>query len=220
MDDQIVDIPGVGEVAFPGGMDDAAIAAAAKRLYTESQHEERSRRDARVPAMVGIANPAAVGAGNVARAAAVQAGERLATSPTLTRVVTAASGPAVNAAARAIGAGAGSLPGYILGEAATNPAVGKTVEHLLRGSGELLARVASSPITRAITGPVAAIATMPFSEAGDRPAGETPSRTASRQAEAAIQFKEQVNREAGRQVITGNTTDEILASIAAYRGRK
>jgi hypothetical protein len=57
-------------------------------------------------------------------------------------------------------------------------------------------------------------------EAGDRPAGETAERTAQRQTDFARQFKEQVNAAAGREVITGNTTEEIIASIAAYRNRR
>jgi hypothetical protein len=36
MDDQIINIPGVGDVTFPAGMSDDDIAVAAKRLHTEA----------------------------------------------------------------------------------------------------------------------------------------------------------------------------------------
>ena len=73
--------------------------------------------------------------------------------------------------ARAIGA-TGGLPGYLAGEALSNPAVGRTAEALIRGGATTLARLAQSPIVRTATGPVGAVASMPISEAGDRPAGE------------------------------------------------
>jgi hypothetical protein len=55
---------------------------------------------------------------------------------------------------------------------------------------------------------------------GHRPHDETPATTAQRQADFARQFKNDVNAAAGREVITGDTTEEIIASIQRYRNQR
>ena len=166
----------------------------------------------------GGPGPATVGAANAARAAAVRAGEQIATSPNLGRAVKALSRPGAGVVARAVGV-SGGLPGYVASEALTHPAVGRAVETGIRGGGSFLARIAASPFARAVTGLPGLIGSMVF-EPGDRPAGETPATTAQRQLDYARQYKEQVNRAAGYEVITGSTASEILDSIARYRGAK
>jgi hypothetical protein len=165
----------------------------------------------------GTNGPAAVAVANVARQGVERAAMQVATSPNLGRAVNAASRPAAAATARAIGA-TGGLPGYLAGEALTNPAVVRTVETGIRGGSGLLARMAASPFARAVTGLPGMLGSMVF-DAGDRPAGETPDTTAQRQLDYARQYKEQVNRAAGYEVITGSTAPEIIESIARYRGR-
>ena len=43
MEEIIVEIPGVGEVAFPASMGNDAISAAAKKLYDESQQQTQQQ---------------------------------------------------------------------------------------------------------------------------------------------------------------------------------
>lgn len=178
------------------------------------QHYRQGERS--TPGAVG---PATVGAANAGRAVAGRAGMQVATSPNLSRAVKAGSGPLAQHAARAVGS-TGGIVGYAVGEAATNPSVRGAVEAGIRGGSRVAAKVAGSSVARAVTGVPGMLASMPVSEAGDRPAGETPERTSNRQTSFAHQFKDQVNREAGRQVITGTTKDEILESIARYRGSR
>lgn len=80
---------------------------------------------------------------------------------------------------------------------------------------------AAGAISRA-AGPVGLAIETIFGEgaAGHRPAGETATSTATRQLAYARKFQSDVNREAGREIVTGDTADEIIASIAAYRGTK
>jgi hypothetical protein len=165
-----------------------------------------------------VINPATVGAANAARAGAARAGLQVATSPNLGRAVNALSRPGAGAVARAVGV-SGGLPGYVIGEAISNPSVGRAVETGVRAGGSFLSRMLSTPLARAATGIPGVIASMVF-EPGDRPAGETPERTAARQLDYARQYKEQVNRAAGYEVITGSTAPEIIESIARYRGQR
>src|SRR5688572_24736721 len=95
--DHIIDIPGVGPVAFPASMPDFEVAKVAKRLHDEA-------RDRSTPAAVGLVNPATVAASDVARMGAGRVGMQVATSPNLGRVVGGVSKPAAQATARAIGA--------------------------------------------------------------------------------------------------------------------
>ena len=68
--DQIIDIPGVGQVAFPASMPDHEVSKAAKRL-----HDDAARSEVRAtPAGIGLVNPATVGAANAGRAAAARVG--------------------------------------------------------------------------------------------------------------------------------------------------
>lgn len=86
--------------------------------------------------------------------------------------------------------------------------------------GGVVTRVANA-ISR-FAGPAGVAVDAIFGEGreGHRPIGETPATTAARQSDFAQQFKDMVNREAGREVITGNTTEEIIASIARYRASR
>jgi hypothetical protein len=140
MADQVVEIPGVGPVAFPASMTDAEITAAAARLYAQSQTSNGSS-----------VNPATVGAANVARQAAIRAGEQVATSPNLGRAVSVLSKPAAGAVGRAVGV-SGGLPGYVAGEALTSPSVLRAAETGIRAGGGFVARMAASRFAQALTG--------------------------------------------------------------------
>lgn len=96
-------------------------------------------------------NPAAVGAADVARRGAIRAGEQVATSPNLGRAVGVLSKPAAGAVGRAVGV-TGGLPGYVAGEALTSPGVLRAAETGIRTGGSFLARLAASPVARAVTG--------------------------------------------------------------------
>jgi hypothetical protein len=109
------------------------------------------------------------------------------------------------------------LPGYIAGEALTNPSVLKAAETGIRGGGGLLARLAASPLARVVTGPVGTIASSIF-DAGHAPLGHSAEATAHKQTADAIRYKNLVNQKSGgRPVIEGSTTEEILESIRRYR---
>jgi hypothetical protein len=151
MPDQIVDIPYVGQVAFPDTMTDAEIAKAAHRLHLEGMfpaaaEHVRQQQDA----AAGI-NPAAIAGANVARGVAVRMGEQVATSPNLGRAVSVLSKPAAGAVGRTVGV-SGGLPGYVAGEALTSPSVLRAAETGIRAGGGLLARMAASRFAQAVTG--------------------------------------------------------------------
>src|SRR5688500_5929277 len=110
--DQVVDIPGVGLVAFPASMPDFEVAKVVPRLHDEA----RSQSERSTPAAVGLVNPAMVGAGNVARAAVGRAALQTATSPNLSRVVQPLVRTAITSAGGALGGGAGAVAGASLAE--------------------------------------------------------------------------------------------------------
>jgi hypothetical protein len=171
----------------------------------------------------GTNGPAAVAVANVARQGVERAAMQVATSPNVGRAVNAVARPL---ASRAVGAGVGAViggaPGAVVGSAIPTAPIARhgarIAETGIRGGSGLLARMAASPFARAATGLPGMLGSMVF-DAGDRPAGETPDTTAQRQLDYARQYKEQVNRAAGYEVITGSTAPEIIESIARYRGR-
>ncbi len=139
------------------------------------------------------------------KAAAVKAGGAVATSqvPRVLRAVQAATAPA-----RTVAGGASTLL-QASGVPYSLPS--------MTTAGGAVSRLASA-MSR-FAGPVGLAVETMFGDgaAGHRPDGETAATTADRQASFAQQFKEQVNREAGREVITGETTEQIIESIARYR---
>jgi hypothetical protein len=168
------------------------------------------------------AAPLAVGAGAAGRKMVERLALQVATSPRTAKVPgmigTMATGAVVANDLRK-GEYGRAASDAVIGGGSTMLAKAASESALRNGSGAV-AKAAGSNIARAITGPGALLATMPFTEAGDRPTGETPQRTADRQADFARRFKEQVNRQAGREVIKGSTTEEIIASIAKYRSQR
>jgi hypothetical protein len=193
---------------FPNDFSDADISAA---LGSGSESPRGSSGS--------VLGPVIGAASNAGRNALVHAGEEIATAPAVGKAVGMLSKPVAQAAARAIGV-TGGLPGYVAGEALSNPAVGKAAEAGIRGSGGLLAKVAGSEAAKVLTGPLAVVASMPFTDAGDRPAGETLEATTKRQAKMAFDYKDMVNRDAGRELIHGNTPEAVLDSIAQYQRMK
>ena len=124
--------------------------------------------------------PAAVVAADGARRVAERVGLQVATSPNLAKAVNLASRPAAGAIARAVGV-AGGLPGYIAGEALTNPSVLRAAETGIRASAEGVAREAGSTAARALTGVPGMIASVVLPTPGDRPVGETAATTAAQE---------------------------------------
>lgn len=191
------------------------------RSLLMARNDEGEAQDTE-PSNLRSAAPTAVAAGAIARPIIERLAMQVATSPRTARV------PGVVGAVGTAAAVANDLRRGDYGRAASDAVIGTggtllgkaASESALRSGSGVVAKAAGSNIAKAITGPGALLATMPFTEAGDRPVGETPQRTADRQADFARKFKEQVNREAGREVISGETTEEILDSIAKYRGRK
>lgn len=78
MPDQVIEIPGIGRVAFPDSMDDRAIEAAAARLYSEAGSSPTSNSPG--PSSTPSVRGAVVGAG-------------MAAAPALVRGLHAAAGP-------------------------------------------------------------------------------------------------------------------------------
>jgi hypothetical protein len=99
------------------------------------------------------------------------------------------------------------------------PAVTRAAETGIRSGGGLLARLAASPLARAATGLPGVVASLVF-DAGDRPVGTDAASTARRQSEFAQQYREQINRQAGYELIKGQNAAEIIESIARYRSRR
>jgi hypothetical protein len=171
----------------------------------------------------GLLSPLHVGAAGAVRRGVERAALEVATSPATAKAARIVGGPlaarGVGAAAGAvIGGPAGAVIGNTLGDAAA-PLTQRGLEAVTRGGGSFVTRLAQSALARGITGLPGMLTSMVM-EPGDRPVGETPQRTAGRQAEFAREYQRNVNAKAGRQVIRGNSVDEILASIAKYRGSK
>lgn len=134
----------------------------------------------------GVGSPLGVVAADGVRRGAVRVGEEIATSPKLGRVVGFVSSPAARKLAKAAGVYTNSLPGYITGEVLTSPAVTKAAEVGIRNGAGIVARVAGSRLVRAATGFPGFIASMPFTEPGDRSVG--PETTAERQARFRVEY--------------------------------
>ena len=235
--DQIIDIPGVGHVAFPASMSDTEVTAAAARLHQDAVLASPPSRTSRTPGSTSPTSGAELPiAANAGRAGAVRAGEELATNPfidTLIEKLTAS--PALARAFQAAGGVKGLLaggPGWgvagaVAGDSlAKNPTVQKvaesTVRGVVQGGGGALAKVAGSGVARAVTGPASTALSINGGPFNATPAGERPGEAAERSEQdiAARQFQADVNREAGHTVVSGNTTAEILASIAAYNRKR
>jgi hypothetical protein len=192
---------------FPDDFSDADIAAALGAMRPPQQQGVSA----------GI-SPAVVAASDVFRRGALRAGEQVATSPNVSRIASSASRPAAQMIGRAVGV-SGGLPGYIAGEALTSPAVTSAAGRGIQSGAGFLARLAASPEARAVTGLPGLLGSM-VTNPGDRPAGETPATTSQRTLSFAEKFKQDVNRQAGREIITGQTAPEILDSIARYKGQR
>lgn len=106
-----------------------------------------------------------VGAGTVGAAELVRRGvERtamqVATSPNVGKVTRAISGPAVaRGVTAAVGAVVGGVPGAIAGAAIPTASIARRTARIaetgIRGGASLFARMAASPLMRAVTGPAA-----------------------------------------------------------------
>ena len=157
-----------------------------------------------VPAVVALDAGADVLRGDPKRAA-MKAGGAVAASqvPRVLRAVQAATAPARTVAGGASAVLQASGVPYPLPPVTT--------------PGGLVSRAAGA-LSR-FAGPVGLAVETMFGDgaAGHRPAGETAETTAHRQSDLAMRFKNDVNQQAGREVITGSTTEEILDSILCYR---
>jgi hypothetical protein len=158
------------------------------------------------------AGPLSVTAADVARRGAVRVGEQIATSPNLGKAVQVASGPVARMAGRAVGV-TGGLPGYVAGEALTSPAVLKAAESGVRATGAGVARVAGSKLAQAATGLPGLIGAMPFTEAGDAPAGHSAEATAARQAQFEREYATILRERAERRQQGKRTTADVVLDV-------
>lgn len=131
MDPIIVDIPGVGEVEFPGSMNEQEIAAAAKRLHdTQSSTDTPS-----IPGGIGGAVGRSIAPAVRGAQTAAHVGGRVLGSSVGSRAVTAATGGA------AFGP-LGGLIGFGQGEAAkVVKGVGRAVERATEAPRHTMARL-------------------------------------------------------------------------------
>lgn len=102
-------------------------------------------------------NPATVAAADLARRGVIRAGEQLATSPNLGRVLNAVSGPVTSrAVSGGIGAVVGGMPGAVVGAAIPSETIARggarLAERGIRSGAGFFARLAASPLARRATG--------------------------------------------------------------------
>lgn len=150
MPDQIVDIPGVGPVAFPETMSDVDIAKASHRLHLAAKMPQAAEQARRQNPNAHALAPGAV------RPVAERVGLELATNPNVRRAARMAAGPLASRAAGSVvgavvGGPAGAVVGNELGRAAA-PMTQRAVERGFRAGGGFLARLAANPIVQRATG--------------------------------------------------------------------
>jgi hypothetical protein len=139
---------------FPDDFTDADIAAA---LGSVEHVDRRASGGSPSGTSTAIGVPAAVLAGRGLASGAVRAGEEIATSPLMGRLVKAATGRATGAIVGAVaGHGAtGGAIGYGIGEAASQPAVQTALTAAARSGGGMLARLGG--LASRYAGPVGVI---------------------------------------------------------------